>query len=115
MQSNTLQLKHVLPVVLCKVTGTFRCFFTALKMTEVVGRQVRLMRVYLNRERKFYDPTSLAFCFSLFCKHANLEPTIQSARLKLLFHTAQAGERGKGKAPSLPSLAHIHQNPLTWH
>lgn len=58
MQSNTPQLKHVLPVLVCKVTGTSHCFFTALKMTQAAGRQVRLNCVYPNTERKFYNPTS---------------------------------------------------------
>lgn len=40
--SQTLQLKHVLPVVVCKVTGTFRCVFTAPEMTQAVGRRVGL-------------------------------------------------------------------------
>lgn len=61
MQPSSPQLKHVLPVLVCKVTGTFHCFFTALKMTQAVGRQVRLIRVYLNTERKFYNLTSLTF------------------------------------------------------
>ena len=55
------QLKRVLPVSVCKVTGPFHCFFTALKTRPAVGRQVRLIRVYLNPERKFYDLTSLTF------------------------------------------------------
>lgn len=102
MQSNTLQLKHVLPVVLCKVTGTFHCFFTALKMTEVVGRQVRLTRVYLNRERKFYDLTSLAFCFSLF--FANILTWSQPSNLPDLNYASighKLVNKGKVRYPPL--------------
>lgn len=108
--SQTLQLKHVLPVVVRKVTGTLHSFFTAPEMTQAVGRRVGLTRVSLNTERKFYNLVVLTFCLPPLCKHTNLRPTVRSPGFKLRFRGAQAGERGKGKASSLPCPVHKHKN-----